>query len=154
MDLQVLRNVNLFRNLDAVQLAHLASIMEEQVVKRNTILFNEGDAPEYFYIIAKGRIRISKMIPGIGEEALAVLDAGSYFGEMELIDAQTPCAARALAHEDCILQMFKVSDFHTLLNTDRDLALALLWSIIRTLSDRLRATNDKVTAMFAMAQFK
>ncbi len=154
MDLQVLRNVNLFRNLDAVQLAHLASIMEEQVVKRNTILFNEGDAPEYFYIIAKGRIRISKMIPGIGEEALAVLDAGSYFGEMELIDAQTPRAARALAHEDCILQMFKVSDFHTLLNTDRDLALALLWSIIRTLSDRLRATNDKVTAMFAMAQFK
>ena len=40
-----------------------------------------------------------------------------------------------------------------LLNTDRDLALALMWSFVKTLSRRLRATNDKVTAMFAMAQF-
>jgi CRP/FNR family cyclic AMP-dependent transcriptional regulator len=154
MDLQVLRKVDLFKNLDGVNLSHLASIVEEQVLKKNTILFNEGDKAEYFYLITKGRIRISKMIPGIGEEALAILDEGSYFGEMELIDDTAPRSARALAHEDCILHAIRISDFHTLLNTDRDLALAILWSLVKKLSDRLRATNDKVTAMFALAQFK
>jgi CRP/FNR family transcriptional regulator, cyclic AMP receptor protein len=154
MDLQVLRKVDLFKNLDAVHLAHLASIVEEQVVKKNTILFNEGDKAERFYLITKGRIRISKMIPGIGEEALAILDEGTYFGEMELIDDSVPRSARALAHEDCILHAIKISDFQTLLGTDRDLALAILWSFVKKLSERLRSTNDKVTAMFALAQFK
>ncbi|MBI5510049.1 MAG: cyclic nucleotide-binding domain-containing protein [Deltaproteobacteria bacterium] len=149
-----MRSVPLFKDLDPVQLAHVASIVEEQAIKRNTVLFNEGDLPELFYFIAKGRIRISKMIPGIGEEALAILDQGAYFGEMELIDAKVPRAARALAHEDCILHTIKIADFHTLLGTDRDLAVAILWSFVKTLSERLRATNDKVTAMFALAQFK
>jgi len=154
MNLQVLRNIDLFRNLDPVQLAHLASIMEERPFKRNAILFEEGDQAEYFYVIAKGRVRISKMIPGIGEEALAILDEGTYFGEMELIDDTMPRAARATAHEDCILQLFRVADFHTIFSADRDLALAILWGMTKTLASRLKATGDKVTAMFALAQFK
>ena len=154
MDLQVLRQINLFRNLDAVQLAHLASIMEEKSMPKGTILFREGDKAEHFYIIYKGRVRISKIVPGIGEEALAILDEGSYFGEMELIDASERRAAQALAHEDCTLQCFRYTDFHALLRADGELALAILWSMVRTLAERLRATNDKVAAMFAMASFK
>jgi len=153
MDLSPLRQIDLFRNLDAVQLAHLASISQVQVAKKGTVLFSEGDKPEFFYVIAKGRVRISKQIPGIGEEALAILDQGTYFGEMELIDSEMPRSAMALAHEDCTLQAMRISDFHTLIGTDRELAVAILWSIVRTLANRLRATNDKVTAMFAMAQF-
>jgi CRP-like cAMP-binding protein len=153
MDLQALRNIDLFKNLDPIHLAHLASIVQDQTVKRNTVLFEEGDEPRFFYIIGKGRVRISKQVPGIGEEALAILDPGAYFGELELLEPDLPRAARALAHEDCILHTISVEDFHMLLNTDRDLALALMWSFVKTLSRRLRATNDKVTAMFAMAQF-
>jgi len=154
MDLQVLRQVDLFRNLDAVQLAHLASIATEEKLAKNKILFKEGDQAEHFYVIQKGRVRISKIVPGIGEEALAILDAGTYFGEMELIDNTLPRAAQALAHEECLLGVFNYADIHTLLSADGELALALLWSMVRTLSGRLRATNDKVTAMFALAQFK
>jgi CRP/FNR family transcriptional regulator, cyclic AMP receptor protein len=154
MDLQVLRQIDLFRNLDAVQLSHLASAAEEKALKKNEILFREGDKAEHFYVIQKGRVRISKMVPGVGEEALAILENGSYFGEMELIEPALPRAAQALAHEDCILQQFAYSDIRTITNTDSELAVALLWSMVRTLSERLRATNDKVTAMFALAQFK
>ena len=153
MDLELLRKIDLFHNLNSVQLAHLASITEVQTAKKGAVLFREGDPPELFYVISEGRVRISKEVPGIGEEALAVLDAGTYFGEMELIDSQLPRAAMAVAHEACTLHVIRIADFHTLLGTDNELALALLWSIVRTLAGRLRATNDKVTAMFAMAQF-
>ncbi len=153
MGLEALRKIDLFHNLNSVQLAHLASITEERSVPKGTVLFREGDAPEMFYIIGEGRVRISKEVPGIGEEALAIVNAGSYFGEMEIIDDQLPRAAMAVAHENCTLHVIKIADFHTLLGTDNELALALLWSIVRTLASRLRATNDKVTAMFAMAQF-
>jgi CRP/FNR family cyclic AMP-dependent transcriptional regulator len=154
MDLQVLRQVNLFRNLDAVQLAHLASIMEERAIDKEGVLFREGEKAEHFFIIAKGRVRISKIVPGIGEEALAILESNGFFGEMELIDQSEQRAAQAVAHEACVLYAFRYNDFHALLRADGELALAVLWSMVRTLSDRLRATNDKVAAMFAMAQFR
>lgn len=154
MDLQVLTQVDLFKGLDAVNLAHVASIMELREVKRNTVIFTEQDPADTFYIIIKGRVRISKVVPGMGEEALAILNAGSYFGEMEMLEEGMRRSAQATAHEDCVLQVFSYSDFHTLLSTDKDLALAVLWNIVRTLSRRLMDTNDKVAATFALAQFQ
>ncbi len=154
MDLQLLRSIDLFHNLNPVQLSHLASIAQEVSARKGKVLFEEGDKAEQFYVVTKGRIRISKMVPGIGEEALAFIETGSYFGEMELIDDTLRRAARASVHEDATLQAFPITEFHSLLSSDRDLALSLLWSMVRTLSHRLRNTNDKVTAMFAMAQFK
>ncbi len=154
MDLQLLRKIELFANLDPIQLAHLASIAEERRVLKNQILFKEGDPATEFFVIQQGRVRISKVVSGFGEEALAILNAGTYFGEMEIIEPATPRAAQALAHEECILQVFKIDDFHALLNTDKELAVAILWSFVRTLSRRLKETDDKVAATFALAQFK
>ena len=154
MDLQVLREIELFANLDPVQLAHLASIMRERQVKKGEVIFHEDDAATEFYVISRGKVRISKMIPGIGEEALAILPQGTYFGEMEIIDNAEPRAAQAVAHDDCILHVFKIADFHALLNTERELAVAILWSFVKTLSGRLRDTDNKVAATFALAQFQ
>jgi len=154
MDLAALRKIDLFRNLDAVQLAHFASIGSERAVKYGEVLFKEGDQAEELFIIAQGKVRISKLVPGIGEEAFAILEPGTYFGEMELIEGSLPRAAQATVHETGKLYVFKYGDVHAALKADHELAQAFLWSIVRTLSDRLRATNDKITAMFALAAFK
>ena len=50
------------------------------------------------YVVLEGRVMISKYIPGAGEEALAFLERGDYFGEMALIDNQ-PRSADAKAHD-------------------------------------------------------
>lgn len=154
MDLTPLRKIDLFRNLDAVQLAHLASISVERTHKYGEVLFREGDAATELFVILEGRIRISKVAPGFGEEAFAILEPGTYFGEMEFIDRELPRAAQATVHQDCKLQVFKYADLKAALDADGELAMAFLWSMVRTLSGRLRATNDKMTAMFALAQFK
>lgn len=153
MDLQAIKGIDLFKNLDAIHIAHIASIMQEREAKKGTVIFDEGDASEEFFVISAGRVRISKILPGMGEEALAILDTGTYFGEMELIDPM-PRIARAIAHEDCMLQVFRYEDFHTLIRTDNELALAMLWSFVRTLSKRLNEADNKVAATFAMAQFQ
>ena len=54
------------------------------------------------HLVAEGEVRVSKMIPGVGEEALTILDPGSYFGEMALIDANAR-SATAVARDDCRL---------------------------------------------------
>ena len=37
--------------------------------------------------------------------------------------------------------------------TDKELASTLLWTFVRTLSARLRETNDKIRAFFALSSF-
>lgn len=153
MDLQALREIDLFARLDAVQVAHIASTGSERTLRRGELVFDEDDPAQDFFVIYRGRVRISKAVPGMGEEALAVLDQGSYFGEMELVNPGEPRVARATAHEDCILQVFPYVDLHAALGTDLELAVALLWSFVGTLSERLKNTDNKVAATFAMAQF-
>lgn len=147
-----LRKVGLFRNLDPLQLHVIEKICHEIQLKPGDVLFREGDEPEFFYVIVKGKIRISRVIPGMGEEALAILEAGSYFGEMEIFEP-APRAAQALAHSTSVLQAIKIADLHDAMNADRELTVALLWNFVLTLSERLRATNDKVMATFALAKF-
>ena len=101
-------------------------------------------------LIASGKVRISKMVPGVGEEALAILEPGSYFGEMALID-DTPRSADATAHMPCTLYMIQKADLEELMFLHKDLAYELLWTFVRTLSARLRETNDKIKAFFALS---
>ena len=82
-------------------------------------------------------------MPGIGEEALAVLDAGDVFGEMALLDEATR-SADAIAQENCVLLSVTKDQFEDLLFLHKDLAYEVLWNVIRTLIRRLRATNEKV----------
>ena len=153
MAADVFTSIDLFAGLGPLHLAHLRSIAQERRLSYGEVLFEEGDDGSEIFIVAEGSIRISKMVPGIGEEALAVLKPGAYFGEMEFIDRDLNRAARALAHEASVLLAVSYNDLDMLLGTDRDLALAIQANMLRTLARRLRATNDKVTAMFAMAQF-
>jgi CRP-like cAMP-binding protein len=88
----------------------------------------------------------------MGEEALAILDAGQYFGEMGVVE-ESVRSADAYAHETATLWRIDRQRFDQLLFTDKDLAYAVLWTLVRTLSGRLRETNEKMKAFFAMSQF-
>ncbi|HNU83580.1 MAG TPA: cyclic nucleotide-binding domain-containing protein, partial [Thermoanaerobaculia bacterium] len=76
----------------------LSTLSRERRLAPGEVLFREGDAGNEMYILLSGRVMISKYIPGAGEEALAFLERGDFFGEMALIDNQ-PRSADARAHD-------------------------------------------------------
>jgi hypothetical protein len=63
-----------------------------------TPLVLSGTRGDEAYLIASGRLRVSIRIPGVGEEALAILGVGEIVGEMSLID-DAPRSADVYAHE-------------------------------------------------------
>ena len=149
---ELLSKVNIFSGLQPTYLRRIAALGLEELHPANALVFSEGTQGDKVYLILSGSIRISRNVPGMGEEALAVLRAGTYFGEMALID-DFPRSADARAHEDCRLFVIRKDDLADLLFVDRDIAYDLLWSFVRTLAGRLRETNDKMTFLAVTNRF-
>ncbi len=147
-----LGQINIFAGLPAAHLRRIAEIGTEEQHATGATVFAEGQAGDKFYLILEGAIRISRIVPGMGEEALAIIRPGAYFGEMSLID-DAPRSAHALVHERCRLFVIAKHDLEDLLFVDRDLAYELLWNFVRTLSARLRETNDKMTFLATTTKF-
>jgi CRP-like cAMP-binding protein len=152
MDVDILKQVALFEGLTSAQLRKLAAALTEVAYPIATAIFREGDTGDSMFIISQGKVRISKMVPGVGEEALAILEKGQYFGEMSLIE-DGPRSADALAHSSCTLYELSREKLDQVMFTDKELASVLLWTFVRTLSARLRETNDKIRAFFALSSF-
>ena len=152
MDVEILRKVALFEGMTSAQLRKLAAALKETKFSIGTHIFKEGEAGTSMFIIVEGKVRISKMVPGIGEEALAILERGQYFGEMSLIE-DGPRSADAIAHSPCKLYQLEREKLDQVMFTDKELAYVILWTFVRTLSARLRETNDKIRAFFALSSF-
>jgi len=150
IDAAALRQVGLFAELPLPSLQRLEGIVQEARLPPETRIFSDGDAADRFYVIVSGKVRVSKQIPGMGEEALAILGPGDSFGEMALID-EAPRSADAITNTSAVLGVIDKHAFEQLLFTHHDLAHDLLWSFVRTLSARLRDSNEKMRAFLVMA---
>lgn len=149
MDPTALRACPLFQTLSLEQVRNIARVAERRDLQGGEKLFAEGSPGDEMFVVITGRIRISKTVPGVGEEALAILEPGAYFGEMAMID-ESPRSADALAHTACTLAVIRREALEQLMFVDKDLAYVLLWTFVRTLSVRLREMNEKIQGFFAM----
>jgi CRP/FNR family transcriptional regulator, cyclic AMP receptor protein len=150
--LEQLAKVGLFAGLKPEALELIAKVSSLEIHALGTKIFQHGDAGDKLYLILEGKVRISRDVPGMGEEALAVLGPGQVFGEMALLD-ESPRSADARVHERCRLLAIPKDGFDDLLFLHKDLAYEVLWSIVRMLLSRLRETNDKLTFLSISGKF-
>src|SRR5437870_7074955 len=128
--------VDLFkeRGLSAAEMKLLATFSTEERFREGSMMFREGEKGDKLYIVLDGRVRISKFIPGVGEEALTVLDRGDFFGEMALIDDKAR-SADAKAHDgDATVLSIDRATLNEILSMDPHAALQFLNLLCRLLS--------------------
>jgi CRP/FNR family cyclic AMP-dependent transcriptional regulator len=148
----LLRGVAIFQDLDDGELARVAEVCRTQEFVSGEYIFREGEAGSRLYLIVSGDVRISRVVPGSGEEALAVLKPGALFGEMSVFD-RSERSTDAISNGGTKVLTISRSDFELLLDFNRDIAYKVLWSVARLLAGRLRATNDSLRSFLAMSMF-
>ena len=149
---ELLRNVAIFKDLDDAELDAVAEVCKEEKYESGAYIFREGEAGNRLYVIVKGEVRISRDVPGSGEEALAVLKPGALFGEMSVFD-RSDRSTHAISNGGVSLLTITRPDFEMLLDFNRELAYKVLWACVRVLSSRLRSTNDSLRSFLAMSMF-
>lgn len=147
-----LAKVQMFAGLSPRALKLVETVAQEHEYPTGTVLFRAGELGDRFYLIVAGRVRISRTVPGMGEEALAIFGPGESFGEMAIIDS-APRSADAHVHEACKVMEIRKDAMENLLFMHRDLAYEVLWNVVRMLAARLRDTTDKVTFLAVTGKF-
>lgn len=116
------------------------SIKEKFVERRfsngQTILEDEQEGQD-LYLIVNGRVKITRKSRDGHETRLALLHAGDFFGELELVDGR-PRAARVVALEDTVTYAFNRTHFEQLLSESHP----FMYRLMQVISVRLRAMNN------------
>ena len=132
------------QGLTGRELLTLATFSREIRFGAGSSLFEEGDEGQEMYVILEGKVLISKYIPGAGEEALAILERGDFFGEMSLIDGE-PRSADARAHEGAVTVLaIGQGTIQEMLALDPTASLEFVKLLCRLVSKRLREIDEKV----------
>jgi CRP-like cAMP-binding protein len=130
--------------LSNLEINFLSSLSQERSYTAGATLFREGDPGDAMYVVLDGKVRISKTIPGVGEEALSILERGAFFGEMALID-NLPRSADARAHDKgAVVLRIPREVVEQLLDIRKVSSLRLLRLLCELVAARLRELDDKL----------
>lgn len=139
------------QKLSSLEINFLTSLSRERKLKAGQILFHESDPGDAMYVVLEGRILISKFIPGAGEEALAFLERGDYFGEMALID-RAPRSAQARAHDGgAVVLAIPAEVVAGILDVRKISSLPLLKILCGLVAKRLREIDDKIVGWYILS---
>lgn len=135
----ILKQSFIFSSLKDDELAELAKLAIERSFVPDEFIFWDGDAPEWFYIIAEGRVKVVKH-SSLGKEfIIAFFGSGEMFGEVAVFeDKPYPASAQAVA-ETKVLGI-KREDFLSFLAQRPGVAMR----IISVLGGRLRDAQGRL----------
>ncbi len=141
----MLKEIPLFSCLKDKEIEALQKVGIIKTVRKNTILFSEGDESKSFYVILDGKVHV-----GINDEEgkeiiFSILGKGEYFGEMALTDGE-PRSAFVMTKEPTKLFMISKKNFNELLLANPDIML----NFLKGVQKRLRQASKKIESLALM----
>lgn len=133
--LSELSGMSLFAGLSRRELRAVGGFMHERTYLKGEVIFDEGEEGEAFYLVLEGQVLICRQ--GQVDRPVVTLDAGSFFGELALLD-DAPRSAQARAAERCTLLVLFRGDFLGLIQSHSVIASKVTLQLARHLGSRLR----------------
>ncbi len=120
--------VPLFREVDALRIAEIASLLKPKLVPPRYAVVRRGEPAESMYFIVHGNVEVDVPPTPIR------LGPGNYFGEIALMTESTRTAT-VTAVTECQLLYLDVADFKRLLQANPDLAQQIQATVDARLSE-------------------
>lgn len=136
---QVLGQSFIFSSLNDDELAELAKLALERSFAPDEFIFWDGDAPDWFYIIAEGKVKVLKH-SSLGKDFIvAFFGPGEMFGEVAVFENKPYPASAQAAAETKVLGIEREA-FLSFLASRPQVALR----IINVLGGRLRDAQGRL----------
>ncbi len=136
---RILGRSPIFSGLSDDELGALADLAIEHSFQTGESIFWEGDTPEWFYVVAKGSVKVVKHSSQGREFIIAFFGPGEMFGEVAVFENK-PYPASAQAATGTEVLGIKRADFSAFLASRPQVALR----IINVLGGRLRDAQSRL----------
>ncbi|OFZ22965.1 MAG: hypothetical protein A2202_01665 [Bdellovibrionales bacterium RIFOXYA1_FULL_36_14] len=137
--LQILKTFPFFKHIDHPTVELIAQNVNKISYSKNSLVFKEGDPPDFIFFIFKGSIEIFK-----NEVPLAIIEEKNYFGEMSLFKNEKFRSASAKSLSDVIIYALPLTILQKIASTNN----LLLQELLATYYDRLVKHNETVVKQF------
>ena len=134
-----LNKIDLFKNLGDDELKELEPYLGTATFKKKEDIFAEGDRPEWFYIVAKGKVKITKLSHDGKEIILEIISPTDIFGGVAVL-RNFPYPANAVAMEDT--EVVRILRKNLMRLVDR--FPNLMYCIALQLGDRMKSSYDSL----------
>lgn len=135
----ILKKVPIFSVLSESELRDLAVIGTTRRVRKDELIFLQGDPGHHFFIILEGKVKIFLQDARGREVILVMLGREDFFGEMSLLDGKARSAS-AQAQAETRVYSIAHDDFYRFLERAPSVSLKML----RFLSERLRRADEVI----------
>ena len=137
--IRLLSLVDIFEPLSEQEIERLNGQLPDRSLERGEIFYGPQDRSERLFLLQKGKIRIFRTTPEGRELTLAVVEAGTVFGEMALTGQQLE-GAYAQAMEPSQVSTMAREDLERLVLEKPEVGL----KIMQVLSERLRRYETRL----------
>ncbi|MBF0567609.1 MAG: Crp/Fnr family transcriptional regulator [Nitrospirae bacterium] len=137
--IESLRGIELLAALPDSGLAAVYNKIKIKKYKKNDLVFLQEAPNSYVYFILSGSVRITQLSEEGKEIVIAIHRAGSFFGEMSLIDGRS-VSANVYSAERSTIGLLTREDFFSLLYDRKE----VLQSLLKILCQRIRSSNEKI----------
>lgn len=132
-----LKSISVFSTLNPSELKEIIPYVQPVAFKKKDIIFSEGDPSEWFYVVAEGKIKITKLSQEGKELILEIIPPLDFFGGLAVIRG-FPYPANAIAMDDA--ELLRISRSNILRILDR--FPSLMYCMAMQLGDRMKESHE------------
>ena len=135
-------------SLNADDLQRMSQYLEFVEVGANQEVIGQDELGDYMIIVLEGTLAVDRAQPWGGKARLAEAHAGDMLGEMSLLDAGARFSA-CVTLTPCAFAVVDAQRLDEMITKDPRLGVALLASLSRRLSLRLRQVSARLSALLS-----
>ena len=136
----------LLENFAPAEVRLLAHFMDVYRAEPGVEIIREGDGGDFMLMIVEGKVEVHKRDRWNTPQLLALVESGRTLGEMSMIDGE-PRFATCIAVEPALVAVLDRENLARIIVEQPLLGAKILMELVLMLSQRLRATTDRLLGM-------
>lgn len=137
-----IKQVTIFSTLSQQEEKEVSRYILTNTFRKKEAIFSEGDPSEWFYIVKKGKVKITKLSQDGKELILEVISPLEFFGGIAVVRG-FPYPANAVAMEDTEVLKISRKDLMSLMDRFPD----LMYCMAMNIGDRIKDSHETLKSI-------
>jgi len=133
---ELLRQLNVFRDLSFNEALELDELLHERVFEKDETVFEKGDIGHGIFVVISGKVRVDPS-GELFKDAVLEFGPGEMLGELSLFE-EAPRFATVVAVERTVMVALFRAEFSTLLSKNTKIGAKVMMKLCTTMSQRFR----------------